>query len=415
MSKITKDLFSADMFPLGETAPPVPQRGQSSRRVLAIGEALAPLAQGPLFGAAMEVAGLDRLPGLRRDSADIVLIDADAWPIEALTPAVAALAATPASPPVLLIGSHLPAGLVRSLLKHPRSDVLETPFAPDQLVAALEGLLAQAAAAPAPTIGQSHKSRCWAVTGAVGGAGATTLAIEMATALASRVRKDRSVCLVDLNLVDGAAAAYLGATATLKLAEFGPAAERIDQSLLQAFAVPVFKGLDLLASLREPNGFEMVSREAVLRILEVACDTYDWVIVDIPRHRRAWTLEALSGCDEVLVVSELTVPALIAARSLADEIEDGLGSGRPPRIVLNRLASRMFGPAPSMAEAERALQRKAEAGIASDWEAAAASVNLGGPISHHRPRSRIVRDVATLVDRLMAEDERRNAAASRAA
>ena len=61
--------------------------------------------------------------------------------------------------------------------------------------------------------------------------------------------------------------------------------------------------------------------------------------------------------------------------------------------MLNRLASRMFGPAPSMAEAEKALQRKAEAGVTSDWEAAAASVNLGGPISTHRPKSKIVKDI----------------------
>jgi pilus assembly protein CpaE len=74
--------------------------------------------------------------------------------------------------------------------------------------------------------------------------------------------------------------------------------------------------------------------------------------------------------------------------------------------VLNRVAARMFGPAPSFAEAERALQRKAEAGVSSDWEAAAASVNLGGPISIHRPKSKIVKDVQVLVDRLAAQPAR---------
>src|SRR5205085_3586090 len=116
--------------------------------------------------------------------------------------------------------------------------------------------------------------------------------------------------------------------------------------------------------------------------------------------RRPWTLEALAGCDEVIVISELTVPALLAARAYADEIETAMGAELKPRIVLNRLASRMFGPAPSMGEAEKALQRKAEAGISSDWEAAAASVNLGGPIATHRPKSKIVQDVQRLVDRL---------------
>jgi pilus assembly protein CpaE len=153
----------------------------------------------------------------------------------------------------------------------------------------------------------------------------------------------------------------------------------------------------------------------VLRILELACESYESVIIDMPRHRRPWTLEVLSGSDEALIVSELTVPALLAARSFSDEVEAALPTGPKPRIVLNRTASRMFGPAPSMVEAERALQRKAEAGISSDWEAAAASVNLGGPISQHRPKSKIVRDVAALVERLLAEDAIRAAHSVRAA
>ena len=127
-----------------------------------------------------------------------------------------------------------------------------------------------------------------------------------------------------------------------------------------------------------------------------------------PKHRSLATAAVvLAGCDEVLVISELTVPALLAARAQSDEIEEGLSGGLRPRIVLNRLASRMFGPAPSVTEAEKALQRKAEAGISSDWEAAAASVNLGGPIAQHRPKSKIVKDIQQLVERLAVQPPRR--------
>lgn len=83
-----------------------------------------------------------------------------------------------------------------------------------------------------------------------------------------------------------------------------------------------------------------------------------------------------------------------------------LPGDRTPRIVVNRLASRVFGPAPSVAEAEKALQRKVTAGITSDWEAAACSVNLGGAIGHHRPRSKIVKDIAALAERLAAHARR---------
>jgi pilus assembly protein CpaE len=373
------------------------------KRVVALGGALSALTGGPLEGATIEAAALDRLASGDLAGRDLILIDADAWAPEPLSLALQALALHPTPPPVLLVGSHLPTAVVRNLLRLERSDVLEAPFTDEKLVHAAEALLAK----PLPVVAEStsapQHARCWAVVGAVGGSGATTLAIEIANALTARATREKSVCLIDLNLADGAASAYLGAMSQMRLAELGAASDRMDAAMLQAFTTPVSPRLDLLSAPRDPANFDQVSREAVLRMLETACDVYEWVILDVPRHRRSWTLEALGGCDEVLVISELTVPALLAARSLSDEIDRGLGAKSKPKIVLNRLASRMFGPAPNMSEAEKALQRKAEGGISSDWEAAAASVNLGGPIATHRPKSKIVKDVQTLVDRLVGD------------
>lgn len=377
----------------------------AGRRVILLGPALAVLAAGPLAGATLEQAGLERLIGIGARDADLIVIDADAWSPPALGAAIQALVVAAAPPPVLLVGAHLPAAVARSLMRLERSDILDAPYSHEAVAAAIAALLAQPAPAAQPAAApQPHEvARCWAVVGAVGGSGANTIAVEIATQLAAREGKDKSVCLIDLHLADGSASAYLGSSPALRLAELAGAADKLDPAMLQAFVTPVTKQLDLLAAPRDPAAFDTVGREAILRMLEAACDSYDWVILDLPRHRRAWTLEALCGCDEMLVVSELTVPALLAARSLSDEIERDLGTGRKPRILLNRVASRMFGPAPSFAEAERALQRKAEAGVASDWEAAAASVNLGGPISTHRPKSKIVKDIQALVERLATE------------
>jgi len=379
------------------------------RRILALGAGLSAFADGPLAGAALTRGSTAQLEGLSPGAFDLILIDADAWDAQALGAAVKALSAMRGAPPMLMLGESLPAGLVRNVLRLEAADILEAPFAPEQLSAAVQALLAEAQPAAVPASGGN--SRCWGVTGAVGGSGATTIAIEIAHALAAQSGKERSVCLVDLNLADGATAAYLGCSPTTRLSDFGQAADRIDAAMLHAFVTPVSKCLDLMAGVRDANAFDSVGREAVLRMLEVACECYDWVILDLPRHRRPWTLEVLAGCDEVMIISELTVPALLAARAYSDEIEDGLGGGLRPRIVLNRLASRMFGPAPSMTEAEKALQRKAEAGISSDWEAAAASVNLGGPIAQHRPKSKIVKDVQALVEGLAAQPPRRDAPA----
>ncbi len=375
----------------------------AGRRILIVGSGLADLAGQVFRDAVIETGGLDRLHGRWSfgDAPDLVLIEAGGLAPDGLSAAIAALSTASAPPPTLLTGDHLPAGLVRNLMRLPRSDVLEAPFSAADLAGAAALLIAPAAA---PVL--NAPSRCWTVMGAVGGCGATTIAIETACALAQRLPGPRRVCLIDLNLADGAAAAYLGAPANMLLSRASQAPDRIDPQLLDAFVSGAPGGVDLLASARDPNAFDTTSADAVLRLLEVACQVYDAVVVDAPRHRRAWSLDVLAGSDELMIVSELTVPALLATRSLASEIETDLPTGPPPRIVLNRLAKRVFGPAPSLGEAEKAMQRRALGGVMSDWEAAAASVNLGGPISQHRPKSRIVKDIGDLVDRLISAPSR---------
>ncbi|MBW3558698.1 MAG: hypothetical protein KY446_04960 [Proteobacteria bacterium] len=383
----------------------------TGRRVCVVGERLAPTAREALPGAAMQIVAPEVLleAGRGDRSPDLVLIDADATAPDLLVQAIEALSRLSPPPPTVLAGGHLPTNLVRALLRLERSDVLEAPFAPD----ALARIAARLMTAAPPSGGQS--SRCWSVVSAAGGAGATTLAIEIADALSGLQKDGRRVCLVDLNLADGAASAFLGATPLMHLASSSATPERIDAAVLSAFAVQTSAGFDLLAAPRNPNAFTQITPEAVLRLLEVACQVYGAVVVDLPRIRQPWTLDVLAGSDEVCVVSELTVPALLAARALVNEIEADLDAGKQARLVVNRLASRVFGPVPSLVEAEKALQRKAAGGITSDWEAAAASVNLGGSISQHRPKSKIVQDVKRLVDRLVGatdhgQDARRGAA-----
>ena len=369
------------------------------RHVLVIGQNLGAVAQEAMPDARIEIGGADQLDlGKTLHLAlELIVVDAEAAEAAVLAALIEGVGARTSPPAVLLTGGHMPTILIKALMRLPRSDVLEAPFTSADLARTAGALLAE----NAPAGAVHRRSHCWSIVGAVGGCGATTIAVEVAANLAHRAGKDKRVALVDLNLAGGAAGAYLGATVNMRLADASSAPERIDAALLDAFAVKAAPGLDLLACPRDSRGFTKIAPMAVCRVLEVACQVYDWVVVDLPRHYQPWTLDVLAGSDEIVVVSELTVPALLAARDLAAEIETDLPDGARPRIILNRLASRVFGPAPSLAEAEKALQRKSDGGVTSDWEAAASSANLGGSISRHRPRSKIVRDIDVLVTRLV--------------
>jgi len=363
-------------------------------RVAVLGAKLAIIAEEAFPGAAIEVVTGPNASAfdLAAQLADLVLIEADGMLADTVQAALGRLIRVAPQPAVIVAGASVPIALARALIKLERSDLMETPFCPADLARAATPLLRPGSAKPCI---------CWGVMGAVGGAGATTVAIEIAAALAARDQPGRG-CLIDLNLADGAAADYLGVRANMRLDEAADSPDRIDQALLDAYCTPAFAGVDLLAGPRSSKAHEIVTPHAVMRVLEVAAQKYDWIIIDMPRHRRAWTLDVLSGCDEILVVSELTVPALLAARDLCLELEEELPDRLAPGIVLNRMSSRVMGPAPTLGEAQKALKRNAIGSITSDWESAARAVNLGGPILHRHPRSKIVRDIRNLVSELMA-------------
>src|SRR5437868_15067777 len=88
-------------------------------RVLVVGGALAAIAHDGLPGARLEIAEPERdqviaalVPGL-----DLLMVDTDAASPELALELVETLAGRAERPAVLLVGAHLPTGLVRALLK----------------------------------------------------------------------------------------------------------------------------------------------------------------------------------------------------------------------------------------------------------------------------------------------------------
>ena len=142
----------------------------------------------------------------------------------------------------------------------------------------------------------------------------------------------------------------------------------------------------------------MTNADMILRLLDTVCAVYSHVIVDMPRQRRAWSKPILAGVDEVLVVSEFTVPSLHAAADMTREV-DALRMDAPTsRLVLNRMSDgkREF----SVQRASKAIERDIGAVIRSDWKSAREAVNLGMPVAQVKPKSTLVKDVMTLLKQL---------------
>lgn len=292
----------------------------------------------------------------------------------------------------IVVGDDLPANAVRALLKLDVSDVVSARATAGDLLRRVHHLKEQMKA------GAGGETKCWAFLGAVGGAGVTTISIESAFAIARRPARP-SVCLVDLNLTDGMSAAYLDGLRRLDLSAVCRAPERLDSDVFEALSWTHPLGVSLLSAPRDPDAESLATIDGVLAILDVACSLYDHVILDLPRHRQPWTEAVITACDEVVVVSELTIPSLHAAADVAGHIDHLRESGDETRILLNRMISdKRNRHAISIDKAERAIGRNINATIASDWDAARSAVNLGKPVADVRETSALVKDVEAFVD-----------------
>ena len=167
-----------------------------------------------------------------------------------------------------------------------------------------------------------------------GGAGATSVAVSAAVLLAERRTR---VCLIDLDLAFGdvAMALRLFPERTLGNAA-GGAADTLDVAAVQALTTRHSSGVHALLAPTIPSAAEHIEAAVVARILEVARELYDVVVVDTPSAFTDPVLAALDVSDAVLL---LTTPDIAAAKNhkLVEQTLDALGQpGNRRRLVLNR-------------------------------------------------------------------------------
>lgn len=191
---------------------------------------------------------------------------------------------------------------------------------------------------------QTSHNKVHAVISAVGGAGATTVAITMADLLAARAKKtSESVALFDLDFSSGDCSYELNLMNSFDLRSVISNPERIDPEFIRQiqkshrnnFAVYSFKMLDLNTDL---NGYELV-----LRMLDAVSIEHDHAILDIPYYETDWKMDVLSAVNSYTIVTARTVPAIKQTVDLIDRLKATCGDKIEVSVIFNKHESRLFG------------------------------------------------------------------------
>lgn len=277
---------------------------------------------------------------------------------------------------VIVIGDRNDARLCRSLLAAGADDYLVAPVREEDLTDAIESVLAMDSNMVARTQPDkpSDRARIIAVTGARGGVGATTVAVNLAWLLAHE--QSRRVAIVDLDLGYGTVALSLDLEAGRGLEEALANPERIDGLFLDRAMV---KSSDRLAVLGggETDTADIYDATGLRALLEQLSGQVDDIIIDLPRQGRVLRDAGLAVADRSLIVSDLTIAGLRDSVRLVRMAADrGAGS---VDVVVNRQGARRRGEMP-LKTFVKGIGREPVACLAEDVRIAEAGM-AGAPIA----------------------------------
>jgi pilus assembly protein CpaE len=199
---------------------------------------------------------------------------------------------------------------------HGADDYIGKPIDLAVLAAKIETILRQTRGSASEAIATPRKlGMVIALAHGKGGVGATTLAANVAAALAT---DGKAVVLIDLNLQFGNVAMFFDLRPRTTIVEFARGdIGRTTEEDFEGFLADHKSGVRILAAPPSPEEAELVSIAAVQQAIDLARGGRDVVVLDLPTKLDEVTLAALDVTDIVCVV---TAPHLASLRSTADTL-----------------------------------------------------------------------------------------------
>jgi pilus assembly protein CpaE len=299
--------------------------------------------------------------------------------------------------PIVIVASGSATQILEDALDADVSDVLLLP----QLVENVLFVIKKASHAKraVPTVTRAQLGRVITVFSPKGGTGKTVTASNLSAALA---KQGRRTLLLDLDLQFGDAAIVMGIEPEKTVYDLVVAPGELDHEKLAGYITKHSCGLDILPAPLRPEDAELVTESKITRLLEVARETYEVIVVDTSPFFHGPMLATLDRTDELLVICGLDVPTLKNVRLALQTLELLAFPTSRIRFVLNRANTKV---GLSKREVETALKVTIDTEVPSD-RSVPISVNQGNPAVLAQPTSEFSRAMVGLAKTLIKEPAR---------
>lgn len=302
---------------------------------------------------------------------------------------------------VVMMSVQSEAEYLRSAMAAGARDYLVKPFGADQLIATIKKALRFEASRRKPACKQDESvGKLISVYSSKGGVGKTTLAVNMAVALA---QKGVETALADLDIQFGDVSIMLDIIPRRSLMDIALAGDSLTSDLLLS-SFELYKQPGLRTPIRvlpapsKPEQAEYVKVNHVEGILNLFRQLSPITIIDTSQTLDDITLTALDMSDEIIIVTTLDIPTIKNVR-LSLEIMSSLGyDSEKIKIIVNR--ANVEGGV-TIGEIEKTLGYKVYGKMPSDGAIVVPAANQGRPFLLDHPQAKISTAVFQISDNIM--------------
>lgn len=241
---------------------------------------------------------------------------------------------------ILLIAEALSPIVLHQLLRAGADDFVPYPLPENALQDAIARLkrasiVQNTAMNPVAPSGRNGSIFC--VHSLAGGAGGTNFAVNLAWELSGMcAAHDQTVCILDFDFQSGSVSTYLDLARTEKVYELLSQTSTMDRDAFFAATQRFQDRLQVLTAPSDMLPLDLLTPDDIERVLAMARDQFDFVIVDLPRSIVHWTETALEMSDLYFVMLELDLRSAQNTLRLIRALKADSIPMEKHRFILNR-------------------------------------------------------------------------------
>src|SRR4051794_9686885 len=302
---------------------------------------------------------------------------------------------------VIVIGRINDVGLYRELVRRGVSDYVLAPVNALDVVRSICGLFSTP---EAKAVG-----RIIAVVGAKGGVGASTIAHNVAWAIARDLALDSVVA--DLDLAFGTAGLDYNQDPAQGIADAVFSPDRVDTAFIDRLLSKCTDHLSLLAAPATLDRVYDFGAEAFDSIFDTLRSTMPCIVLDVPHQWSGWTKRALIGADDILIVAAPDLANLRNTKNMYDLIKASRPNDRAPLYCLNQVGVPKR-PEISASEFAKAIETPPIVAIPFDPQMFGSAANNGQMIAEIAASHRTSEMFLQIAQRLTGRSETKNSKGS---